>query len=186
MLKRVFPLTIITFLAFAVPSFAQKATTVNKPKPKPTAPAAAIKCVEIKLTADEITELLAGQNKARGDVKLPPLVWDCKLATIAQQWAERGVFEHRPDAVYGENLFVSSSPTEPISTVIKMWLKEKADWTNANATCAKGKICTHYTQMVWNRTTKVGCGINRNAPGTWKTMLVCNYEPAGNRGGPAY
>ena len=35
----------------------------------------------------------------------------------------------------------------------------------------------HYTQVVWAKTTKLGCGyIYQNA----KHTVVCNYNPAGN------
>src|SRR5437764_10100609 len=61
------------------------------------------------LTAAEVTDLLAAQNNARAELKLAPLSWDCKLADFAQSWAKRGVFEHRADNQYGENMFVASS-----------------------------------------------------------------------------
>ncbi|MBK8466922.1 MAG: hypothetical protein IPL32_13920 [Chloracidobacterium sp.] len=40
--------------------------------------------------------------------------------------------------------------------------------------------------MVWRKTARIGCGINRNTPGNWKTIVVCNYDPAGNKPGPAF
>jgi hypothetical protein len=32
----------------------------------------------------------------------------------------------------------------------------------------------------------MGCGLNVNAPGKWKTFLVCEYDPSGSSSGPAY
>jgi uncharacterized protein YkwD len=160
----------------------------STPKPKATAAgSAAAKCLNNSLTASEVTDLLAAHNKARADEKLPPLVWDCKLAELAQQWANKGDFAHREDTHYGENLFVSSNTAEAVGSGVKQWMKEKAYWTNKTGTCTPGKFCTHYTQIMWNTTTHVGCGINRNSPKKWKTLLVCNYDPAGNsKSGPAY
>jgi pathogenesis-related protein 1 len=63
---------------------------------------------------------------------------------------------------------------------------EKASWNNKTASCAAGKTCTHYTQIVWKKTASIGCGINRNALGKWKVLLVCNYNPAGNGPGPPF
>jgi pathogenesis-related protein 1 len=176
---------IAIFLACA--ATAVNAQKKNKliPAVKP-APSAMVKCEVNALTQPEITELLALHNKARAEQKLPPLAWDCSLANLAQQWASRGVFAHRSDTSYGENIFVASSSTEAISTVVRTWLNEKANWTNKTGVCSPGKVCTHYTQVMWNTTSQIGCGINRSSPGQWKTLVVCNYNPAGNIGGPAY
>lgn len=69
---------------------------------------------------------------------------------------------------------------------------------NHGATCAAqsacpGGVCSgecgHYTQLVWRATTATGCGIKQctqNSPfqnfPTW-TLVVCDYEPAGNVNG---
>ncbi len=71
-------------------------------------------------------------------------------------------------------------------TPVNRWRNEKASWDNMTGTCLTGKVCTHYTQVVWKKTKEVGCGINRDITGKWRAMLVCNYDPAGNRPGPAY
>ncbi len=114
------------------------------------------------------------------------MAWNCSLADMAQEWANRGVAEHRGMTDYGENIFVAASSTVTATDSVNRWLLEKTSWDNSTAICASGKVCTHYTQVVWKRTVKVGCGINRNATGKWKVMLVCNYDPAGNVGGAAF
>ena len=46
-----------------------------------------------------------------------------------------------------------------------------------------------YTQLVWAKTTDVGCGGVKylDSQGYYKTYLVCNYYPAGNiKGEPVY
>jgi pathogenesis-related protein 1 len=168
----------------AAPAIAQK-----KSKPAPGVKPAIVvnaKCETNGLKQSEITELLSSHNRARTEQKLPPLVWNCLLANMAQNWASRGVFAHRGDTSYGENIFVSSNAAEPVATVVNVWLTEKGNWNNKSAICVNGKTCTHYTQVMWNTTTQVGCGINRSSPGQWRTLVVCNYSPAGNSGGPAY
>lgn len=159
----------------------------KKPTAKPAAsvPASSGKCTGSSLTTDEVNQALAIHNFDRAAYKVAPVKWDCKLAAMAQEWATRGVFEHR-DTPYGENLFVGADPGATINNMIDMWLSEKAFWTNKTGTCAAGKVCGHFTQIVWKGTTKVGCGVNRNAPGKWKVMFVCNYDPSGNTGGPAF
>lgn len=138
------------------------------------------------LTETEITQILDAQNKIRADVGLSKLAWSCKMAEMAQAWATRGIFEHRANPIYGENLFVASKSDVPAADGVQSWLVEKSFWNNSAGMCQTGKTCVHYTQMVWGKTTEVGCGINRNASGKWKLMLVCNYSPMGNFPGKAY
>ncbi|KYM82717.1 Venom allergen 5 [Atta colombica] len=39
----------------------------------------------------------------------------------------------------------------------------------------------NYTQIVWAKTTEIGCGFTRYKNNQWNTnYLVCNYDPAGN------
>ena len=137
------------------------------------------------LTQAEITKILDAHNHARTRRNLEPLTWDCKLADLAQEWATRGLLEHR-DSMYGENIFIAGSRKVHAVSAVDRWMHEKSFWHNETGTCKSGKVCTHYTQIVWKTTAQLGCGINRQAPGKWKTMLVCNYDPAGNHPGPAY
>jgi pathogenesis-related protein 1 len=138
------------------------------------------------LKDSEISDVLASHNKARQDLKLPALVWDCSLADLAQQWASRGIAEHRTDTELGESIFVAAAADVTAVTAVLRWMLESTDWDNKTGSCKAGRICTHYTQIVWKRSVKVGCGINRKASGKWTTILVCNYSPAGNWPGPAY
>jgi len=138
------------------------------------------------LAPAEVNELLSAHNAIRSGNKLPLLAWDCKLADVAQEWADRGVFEHRTNPIYGENIYVSSTSTTKAVTAVEQWLLEKESWNNTTVACAAGKVCTHYTQLVWKTTDHIGCGINRNVQGKWRVLLVCNYEPRGNRGGPPF
>jgi pathogenesis-related protein 1 len=138
------------------------------------------------LTQAEITEILTRHNKPRAELSLPLLAWDCKLAKAAQEWADRGVFEHHAGYSYGESLFASSNSTAKAAAAVQQWMLERSAWNNKTASCSAGKTCTHYTQIVWRKTAIIGCGINRSAPGKWKVLLVCNYDPAGNGAGPPY
>lgn len=139
-----------------------------------------------EITETEKRQILESHNKARSEFKLSQLTWDCELAKVAQEWATRGIFGHRPDNDFGENLFVASAANSSPVFAFKQWMLEKSFWDNSSGVCQTGKVCTHYTQIVWKKTTQVGCGINRNASGKWKTLVVCNYDPGGNSKGPAY
>ena len=71
--------------------------------------------------------------------------------------------------------------------VVTGWGAEYVDYSWVTNTCAAGKVCGHYTQVVWRTTTKVGCAMatcSVNSPWgaafpTWD-FFVCDYEPPGN------
>jgi len=164
-------ISFVMFVAFALPAAISAQKTCSGPN---------------GLTPAEIGDILTAHNKARAVNKLDELKWDCNLAEMAQEWATRGKFEHRTAPKYGECLFVSSRSTAKATAAVDQWMLEKVSWDAKTATCDVSKVCTHYTQVVWKKTKKIGCGINRSAPGKWKVLVVCNYDPAGNNGGPPF
>lgn len=176
--------TLMVLCALFVAANGQK-TATKPPTSKKAHAKAAVQptCSRNGLTGAEIAELVADHNKARNAEGLSALIWDCSLANQAQEWATLGKAEHREDTYHGENIFVSTNASERVSTVVKTWLNEKANWDNRTASCAAGKVCTHYTQVMWRLTARMGCGVLREGSGKWKTLLVCNYDPAGNTGG---
>ncbi len=138
-----------------------------------------ITCKEIKEALDLIN------NKIRAEVKVPPLSWDCSLAEGSQKWAEKltdlGYLEHSKNRDYGENLymFYSSYGAIPsLKNAILSWYSEKKDFVYGEKYwCKTGKICGHYTQLVWDDTKKIGCG---RAKKDNKVFIVCRFYPAGN------
>ena len=54
------------------------------------------------------------------------------------------------------------------------------DYDRTALTCADGKVCGHFTQVVWSTTTKVGCGKAAAAADANQIYWTCNYDPAGN------
>lgn len=170
------------------PQAQPKGTPTPTPPPRTVGPITdPSKCkAKNALTLGEINEILNAHNSARAEQQLPPVTWDCRLAELAQEWANQSIYEHRDDSSYGENIFVSGSSTEPIASVVKRWMLEKPNWNNQTATCADGKVCTHYAQVMWRATKSIGCGINRSATGKWKAVVVCNYDPASKASGPAW
>jgi pathogenesis-related protein 1 len=139
------------------------------------------------LSVSAVADLLNAHNRIREQFKLPKLTWNCKLADYAQQWASQGRTAHREFNMYGENIFVANLTDFNPAIAVDGWGKEQAFWDNHAGACQAGKTCTHFTQVVWKKTTQVGCGINTAMTGKFKIMLVCNYDPAGNNStGPAF
>lgn len=134
-------------------------------------------------------ELLDTHNDVRAnaqptpDPALPTMSWSESAASLAQDWANRCVFEHRQPNELGENLALFSQLDVPPKDVVDLWAAEDADFDYANNDCAAGKQCGHYTQIVWRDSTSVGCGVANcdNVEGFGPGALwVCNYDPPGN------
>ena len=137
--------------------------------------------------------ITAAHNEVRDGVGVAALVWDPALAAIAQEWAEAcvdneapaGLIDHNPGrsddypGYVGENIYASTgTPTGPAA--VAAWASEAADYDYATNSCATGKVCGHYTQLVWADTARVGCGIAACASLTYTNGIVCDYSPGGN------
>ncbi|GAA5826053.1 hypothetical protein JCM11251_000107 [Rhodosporidiobolus azoricus] len=117
-----------------------------------------------------------------------PLVWDQTLADAAQSWASRCIWAHSQGAVgnYGENL-ASTAGQRGITTdqlvngLIGLWEAEAPDYTPETPNYS------HFTQMVWKSTSRIGCVLQTCPAGTIfdarygeSQYLVCEYDPRGN------
>jgi pathogenesis-related protein 1 len=127
-------------------------------------------------------EMLVAHNAVRKRVGAPPLAWSNELASYAQQWADSllasGEFRHRPNPVYGENLFDVTGASASPGEVVADWAAEARNYDYQSNRCRD--VCGHYTQIVWAGTKQVGCAVAR---GPNRKVWVCNYNPPGNRVG---
>jgi pathogenesis-related protein 1 len=146
------------------------------------------------LSMQEQTEILTAHNKIRDKFHLPNLKWSKSLEEKAQIWVNTlgSSFEckmfhsHMPDL--GENLywaspFSYSNGKKEIqfvcpSKVVSAWGSEAQYYDYNSNCCASGKVCGHYTQLIWKNTIEVGCAkvICDNKSQVWS----CNYNPPGN------
>lgn len=133
----------------------------------------------------------AAHNAIRAQYSLPDLSWDDSLAAYAHVWGTDLVeknnctMEHRPqdnsspcNQVHGENLAWNSGYQETPKGVTDRWASEVSDYNYDDNSCVAGKMCGHYTQVVWRDTLRVGCAMIA-CPGSAE-MWVCNYDPPGN------
>lgn len=140
-----------------------------------------------------IEQMLAAHNRARQAVGVDDLGWSPSLAASAQSWADvliaENRFEHsslslRAGGAIGENLAFRGSSIDggSFSTPLRAvqgWLNEQVDYDYTSNSCTANKMCGHYTQMVWEETTEVGCAVARNDTAR-QEIWVCHYWPAGN------
>lgn len=123
---------------------------------------------------------------------LADLAWSDTIAATAQSWANNCQFMHNTTSGYGENIYAAAGFTPTANDAVSSWASESVDYDYASNTCAAGKVCGHYTQIVWRGTTTLGCGIQyctTNSPfagfPNWY-FVVCDYDPPGNSGGKPY
>jgi hypothetical protein len=136
--------------------------------------------VTINASDPAVVEFLRVHNQARAEVGVPPLKWSDKLARAAQDWAVQiaatGQIVHNPKTPFGENIAGGSPPFDPAAGA-NSWLKERVAFRSGIRDFSS---VGHYTQMVWRGTTHVGFGtVQVNG----MTVVVANYEPAGNISG---
>ena len=141
------------------------------------------------------TDMVTAHNQSRANASpkpapaLPALTWSTDAAKVAQAWADQCKFEHNGGrGPYGENLAAAAPPgSKTDAQVVADWTAEAKDYTYSSNTCASGKVCGHYTQVVWRNSTQVGCATvicTKNSPfgaqfPKWQ-LWVCDYAPPGN------
>jgi pathogenesis-related protein 1 len=135
------------------------------------------------LTTAEADEVVAEHNRIRKEAGVEvEVAWDAELAQVAQEWAdhlaENDMLEHRPESMYGENIAWSSAGPFSGVDAVQAWESEKEHYHGEAIDAENFATFGHYTQVIWDRTTHVGCG--RAVSATGGVYIVCNYSPAGN------
>lgn len=138
------------------------------------------------LSGRQKAQLLAAQNKYRTELGETALVWSDRLAETAQSWAEHLANEvhamrHSGAIATGENIATWPAGRATLSRLVKLWGDEKQYFVDAVfpdvSRTGDWKVVSHYSQLVWRKTTEVGCGF---ATGGGQDYLVCQYNPTGN------
>lgn len=125
--------------------------------------------------------------------KLNMLKWNASLAQAAQKWAQHLISTSKPLSVnasyeYGANLGEVTYPWRSklvCSPAIDMYYSQAdeykqylSEWKrNPSAGAFKFNQIDRFTQMMWPRTTAVGCAFANDAN---RKINVCYYYPSGN------
>ncbi|KAF6253115.1 CAP domain-containing protein [Scenedesmus sp. NREL 46B-D3] len=107
----------------------------------------------------EYASVLAATNAHRARHQAPAAAWDAALAARAQAFASGCPSGHSGDRGVGENM----------AWGYQSWKAAVDGWYN--------EVSSHFTQLVWKDTTKMGCGLNTSCG---MATYVCQYAPAGN------
>jgi pathogenesis-related protein 1 len=156
--------------------------SVPQPKKALPIPAETEPAREGEETADGYAErMVKALNKVRRDHLVGPVTWSSELSEAAGVWGRELIkngctLKHDPATKHGENLAKSYRTPE---AAVAEWAGEEKDYDYSSNTCADGKVCGHYTQIVWADTTEVGCQ-QYDCPADKQPVLVCRFFPAGN------
>jgi len=146
------------------------------------------------VTSAEAVEMVKAHNAWRTRAGVLPIRWAADLAAQSQNHALQlarhdCALEHgRLADDVGENLYRASALKSEGGSrafyavspayVVDVWGVESADYSPSTGSCAPGRQCGHYTQIVWPSTEEVGCGM-AVCPSLGQ-VWVCRYRPRGN------
>ncbi len=143
----------------------------------------------LPLFGQKIMELNSEQQKAfilehqkwRAEVNSEPLKWNTDIQKKAEDYALKlaklGRLQHSNSGL-GENLYWFSGQTFDPADATDAWGSEKSLYKpGTKISNTNYHDFGHYTQMIWHKTTEVGCGVAQSQHGTF---VVCQYNPPGN------
>ncbi|CAB3400267.1 unnamed protein product [Caenorhabditis bovis] len=126
---------------------------------------------------------------------MPKLRYNCDIEASARNYGLQCIIKHSDQSMrplYGENLYYTTMENHDKIHSAKLasdwWWSELGDYGFGNATEFSKELLDrgigHFTNLVWDRTTDVGCFV-MHCPG--KTYAVCQYYKEGNYyGQPVY
>merc|ERR1712178_158359 len=157
-----------------------------------------------ELTDSERSALLDAHNNwrakaARGELtdsvkarKMETMYWDKELENHSKEYSKLCIWDHsQPQGFdqlgysYGENLYITSRLNiDNLEQAVDSWATEHLDYNHFTGECVAGKMCGHYTQVVWEDTTRVGCAITEcesvQGISFGGSLIVCQYYTSGN------
>ncbi|GJM84469.1 hypothetical protein PR202_ga00139 [Eleusine coracana subsp. coracana] len=125
-------------------------------------------------------------NQARRADGVGPVTWDARVARYAQNYAAQRAGDCQlvhSGGQFGENLFWGPAGWEwTAADALRLWVDEKNNYHYDTNSCDPGKMCGHYTQVVWRNSVRIGCArvvcaANRGV------FIICSYDPPGNWNG---
>lgn len=124
-------------------------------------------------------------NNIRKVVGVGPLKWDTTLEAYARDYAKvrsKDCELIHSNGPYGENIYwgFGEGFTDG-KAAMKLWADEKEYYDYESNSCADGKECLHYTQIVWKNSKRLGCARARCHDDYY--FITCNYDPPGNING---
>ncbi|XP_062930245.1 uncharacterized protein LOC134360095 [Mobula hypostoma] len=133
-------------------------------------------------------QLLNSANKYRARHGAQPLILNSQISRDAEKWAKHLVKSRtlkHSDTPYGENIWYQQGPADCQVTgqaVVDSWYNEIKDYDFSSSGFQKN--CGHFTQLVWQDSKEMGVGLASDGKGF--TVVVAQFNPAGNITNPGY
>ncbi|KAG6398472.1 hypothetical protein SASPL_139932 [Salvia splendens] len=126
-------------------------------------------------------EYLAAHNQARSEVGVGPLKWSDALAKSArlQSYKQNCSFADLSKSRYGANQLWAGGLAVTPKAAVEAWVAEKKFYNYADNSCPPEHRCGVYTQVVWRKSTDLGCA-QAACPKEQSTLTICFYNPPGN------
>jgi len=134
-------------------------------------------------------------NIHRANHSAGPVEWDIGLASTAAVIASSCVYAHNTDVNgggYGQNIAAGVSSDNISSVITDLFYNGEVNYFNnqygkTQPDMSQFENWGHFSQIVWNATTHVGCatqycpnGLGNTGSGVAPYFTVCNYIGAGN------
>jgi len=175
----VYPLPASVVTSSAIPSVATTAsapavyTSVSAPAPQQDPSKGPYDAANLKAASLNSTNFYRRLHSA------PDVVWNDAAAAFAQSYTEKCLWQHS-GSDYGENLAGNyDSPTSAIDG----WASEDKMYSYSSPGFTEDT--GHFTQLVWKKTTSIGCAVTKCPDSTVKGVatgwfFACEYDPPGN------
>ncbi|ONK64376.1 uncharacterized protein A4U43_C07F25160 [Asparagus officinalis] len=141
----------------------------------------ALSTIQITIAQNSPQDYVDAHNAARAAVNVGPVHWNETLAAYAQNYASQRIGDCQlvhSGGPYGENIFWGLGREFTAADAVNAWVDEKKYYDYSSNTCASGQVCGHYTQVVWAKSTSIGCARVKCNSGA--IFIVCEYYPPGN------
>jgi uncharacterized protein YkwD len=132
----------------------------------------------------ELAGILAAHNATRASVGVAPMRWNDSLESLAGGFIADCQFAHSTSQqrsntagfqYIGENLYQSGGFQPTGMQINEAWASEESDYDYGSNSCSG--VCGHYTQIVWEDSTDLGCAMKQCGNGY---LVSCEYGPGGN------
>ncbi|XP_078504367.1 serotriflin-like [Lissotriton helveticus] len=137
-----------------------------------------------KVICDKHNALRQSVNPTASDMQ--KLLWSNEAAATAKKVAAKCIYEHSSAAertistsICGENLANATAMFLSWESCIQLWFDENKDFKYGTGSTRAGAKVSHYTQVVWSKTARIGCACHQCSR---SVLYVCHYAPQGNIG----
>ncbi|XP_036022989.1 cysteine-rich secretory protein 1-like [Onychomys torridus] len=146
---------------------------------------------DLSTTKESVQEEIVNKHNQLRRMVSPPgsdllkMQWSNDAQVNAQRWANQCTYEHSPpearttNIICGENIF-RTNYTKSWTYVLQSWYDKFKYFKFGLGPNPNDAAVGNYTQIVWNSSYQVACGVAECPDQSLKFLFVCHYCPLGN------